>query len=46
MYQDGDKYGGKPVELDDRDVQEMGESEPPYDGPVELHAGSGRQGSF
>lgn len=44
MYQDHDKPGDKPIELDNRELQEMGESEPPYDGPVELHAGG--QGSY
>ncbi|KAK4694113.1 hypothetical protein P7C71_g3408, partial [Lecanoromycetidae sp. Uapishka_2] len=55
MYHDHDRPDGKPIELDDRPVQEMddrpvlemGENDTPYDGPVELHAGeAGRQDSY
>lgn len=43
MYQDHDASGGKPIELDDREVQELGVDERNVGGPVELHTGSPRR---
>ncbi len=45
MYHDHNGSGGKPVELDDRELREMGENGPRLERPVELGAGVERQRS-